>query len=344
VSEAFFPLLGPLLVFAFVLPLSALIAKLLLGLLDRVGGARGSSFAGVRYALIVASSALPLAWFVSASLHQTETGRSAEVCAAVHAPEAFCAEAAYFSLALCALGLAFALPRLIREQFMLAASSSAAARRVQARVERLVSGDGALAALRRRVVASDTLWAPLATVGIVSPRVVVRTSFADALDDEALVGALHHELEHVVERDPLRYFIAWWALAMNPFGRFQLQKEHARWQFAREAACDRHAVASGASAPALAQALLVAARQSRVTSPPFQAALGSPQLEVVKLRLGLLLAHADRAPQRCRHDPAFRWLLSALALAVALPHGGGTDLLDAVHVASELAASFVIGG
>jgi beta-lactamase regulating signal transducer with metallopeptidase domain len=344
VSEAFFPLLGPLLVFAFVLPLSALIVKLLLSLLERVAGGRGFSLGGVRYALIVASSALPLAWFVSASLHQTESGRSAEVCAAVHAPEAFCAEAAYFSLGLCALGLAFALPRLIREQFMLAASSSAAARRVQARLERLVAADPALAALRQRVLASDTIWAPVATVGIASPRVVVKTAFADALDDLALNGALHHELEHVVERDPLRYFIAWWALAMNPFGRFQLRNEHARWQFERETACDRQAVASGASAAALAQALLVAARQSTAPAAPFQAALGSPELEAVKLRLGLLLAHADRTPHRCRHDPAFRLLFAALALAVALPHGGGTHLLDAVHVASERAAAFVIGG
>ena len=340
-SEAIFPLLGPLLVFAFVLPLSALCAKVLLRLFARIDAGR-HSLASVRYALLVGSSAVPLAWFVSASLHQTESGESAAVCSAVHAPEAFCAEAAYFSLGLCALALAFALPRLLREQFMQRASESDRARDLERRLARLLAENAGLCALRGRVIASDSSWAPIATVGILSPRVVVKTAFAAALDDEALASALFHELEHVEHRDPLRYFVAWWALAVNPLGRFQLRGEHARWQLERETACDREAVAGGASAAALAQALLTAARAGG--SSAFQAALGSPELEAVKLRLELLLAHADRRPRRCPRDPAARLLFASLLCAVALPHGAGTQPLDAIHIASERAASFLMGG
>jgi beta-lactamase regulating signal transducer with metallopeptidase domain len=224
---------------------------------------------------------------------------------------------------------------------MLRTSSSVSTRALEARILRLIDERPALALLRRRIVASEWAEAPIATVGIFAPRILVQTAFASALDDEALAGALHHELEHFVGRDPLKYFVAWWALAVNPLGRFQLRGEHARWLLEREAHCDRQAVASGASAAALAEALLVAARSGR--SSAFQAPLGSSHLDAVRLRLGLLLAYADRTPHRCGSDRGVPLLLAALAVAAAIPHAGGTHLLDWVHLASEGAVSLVAG-
>jgi beta-lactamase regulating signal transducer with metallopeptidase domain len=338
-NEAAFPLLGPLIVFAVVLPLSAVAAKVFLWLLAKVDRTSGlHSHQGIRYATLVASSAVPLAWFISASLHQAEDGRSELVCTAEHAPEAFCAEAAYFSLALCALGVAFALPRLLREQLVARAADTDSGRALLARVQLVAERDVALSPLHGHLVVSDVAPSPIATVGIFSPRVVVKTAFAAALDDEALAGALHHELEHFRARDPLRYFIASWARAVNPLGRWLLRGEHARWLLGREAHCDREAVHSGASAVALAHALLIAARPGHGS---FSPALGSGHIEGVKLRLGLLLAYADKRPGHCKHGPALRTVMVVLALVFALPHGGETEPLDTIHRVSERAVSIL---
>ena len=74
-NEVIFPLLGPVLVVMVALPASALAARALLTALSRLQPAvvvpRQSA---LRYAIIVASSMAPLAWFLSASLHQAESG------------------------------------------------------------------------------------------------------------------------------------------------------------------------------------------------------------------------------------------------------------------------------
>ena len=339
-SEAVFPLLGPVLVFALVLPLSALLAKLLLWPLG-LRGVRGLHVQnGARYTVLVASSAAPLAWFVSASLHQAEDGRSALVCIAEHAPEAFCTEAAYFALALALVAGACALPRLLCEQFVLRASHSAEARAVEARLERCILRWPGLSTLSGRVVVSDMATTAIATLGILSPRVVVETRFAEALDDAALAAALHHEVEHLRARDPLRYFVAWWALSVNPLGRRLLGGEYARWLLGHELYCDRQAVLAGASPAALAQALVVAARRGQ---PASGAALGAGHVEGIKLRLAFLLAYADQRPSPRRVDFSASLLLPALVLVLLLPHGGGTSALDTIHAASESAAALLIG-
>jgi beta-lactamase regulating signal transducer with metallopeptidase domain len=339
VKEAVFPLVGPLFVFAIALPVAAAIVRLVLEAIERLGRTRGlHAHQGLRYVLLVASSGVPLVWFISASLHQAETGESAPVCIATHAHEALCPEAALFALALVAIAALFAAPRLLREQLASAASTSPAARRAAVRIAAVIATRPALRDLRRRVSVNDEAAVPIATVGILSPRVVVRVAFASALDDDALAGALHHELEHVRGRDPLRYFIAWWALAVNPFGRWLLERELSRWLLAREVHCDREAVLDGAGAPALAHALVTAARPFGAHT---RAALGAADPATLKLRVELLLAYADRAPHRCCRQPALRFALAALLFAVVLPHGGGTHALDAVHVASEQTVSFL---
>lgn len=340
-NEAVFPILGPLIVIALVLPASALSAKLLLLALSRWGSEPSLHVhQGLRYAILVLSSAVPLAWFISASLHQAETGRSVLVCTAEHSPSGDCAEAAYFSLALSGVALLIGVPRMLWNRLVLRGSKTQRALAAQARVQRIIGEHARLAPLNGRVLTLDQASAPIATIGLLAPRVVLQSAFAESLDDESLAGALYHELQHFLELDPLRYFVGWWALAVNPLGSWLLRGDYARWLLAREAHCDRHAVLAGACPTALAKALVVAARPP---TRPLLATLGSPEVEAVRLRLGLLLAYADRAPRRCSHGPGLRLVVAALVLVLALPHGGGTHALDALHAATERGLAFVAG-
>jgi beta-lactamase regulating signal transducer with metallopeptidase domain len=154
----------------------------------------------------------------------------------------------------------------------------------------------------------------------------------ERLDDEALVGALHHELEHVRGRDPLRYAVAGWALSVNPWGRFLLEHELDEWLLGRELYCDREAVRKGASAPAIAHAIVTAARPM---APPPMAALGTTSFEALKLRVQVLLAYAEQPPQPSRKQPGFAAAVLAMIALALLPHAGATGVLDAVHVIAE---------
>ncbi len=337
-TEAVFPLLGPLLVFGLALPCLALVVKLLLLALRHSEGPHLRL--RLPYVLIVASSGVPLIWLISAGLHQAETGQSAAICIAPHGPDALCTEAIYFTLALVSLSALFALPRLIWEQLILRGSPSEAARQASERIAELILERPELGALRGRCVVRDSLRHPIVTVGVISPRLAIRTGFVQGLDDESLVAVLHHELEHVIGRDPLRYFIAWWALAINPLGRGFLNGELARWVLAREIHCDREAVLAGASGPALAHSLVRASRPGAAVPVP---ALGANNLATLQLRVGLLLAYSERPPVSCCRGPALRIALALLLLVSALPHSAGTELLDILHATSERAGGYLIG-
>lgn len=337
-TEAVFPLLGPLIVFGLALPCIALMTRLLLVFVRRRENLHLRL--RLRYVLIVASSGIPLVWLISAGFHQAESGRVAEVCIAPHGPDALCLEAIFFALALGVLAVLFAMPRLIWEQVLLRASTGPDAGRVRGRLARLISGHARLAPLAGRCVVRDSLPETMITVGVLSPRLVVRTSFAEGLDDESLVAALHHELEHVVGRDPLRYFIAWWALAVNPVGRWFLDGELARWILAREVHCDREAVLAGASASALAHSLVLGSRPGPARVEP---ALGASNLLTLRLRVGLLIAYSERPPVHCCGGSALQPVLGLLLVVAALPHTTGTGLLDHLHAASEYAGGLLFG-
>jgi len=338
VTEVMFPLLGPLLVFGLALPCLALVTKVVLLCVRR----RESLHLRLRlrYILIVASSGIPIVWLISAGLHQAESGRILEVCVAPHGPDALCVEAIYFALALVGFAALLALPRLIWEQVLLRGSTSEAASRTSERIARLIRGNPRLRPLEGCCVVRDALRHTILTVGCISPRLVIRTSFAQELDDESLTAVLHHELEHVLGRDPLRYFVAWWALAINPVGRWILNGELARWVLAREIHCDREAVLAGASAPALAHSLV---RGSRPDSRGPVSALGVGNVAALRLRVGLLLAYSEQRPIHCCRGPALRVALALLLLVSVLPHSIGTGLLDLLHIASERAGGYLIG-
>jgi beta-lactamase regulating signal transducer with metallopeptidase domain len=158
-------------------------------------------------------------------------------------------------------------------------------------------------------------------------------AFAATLTDAMLAAALSHEREHVRALDPLRYLLLELALHVNPVGRWLLTTHAARWTDAREAHCDREAVLGGAEPLPLAQALLKAARPGPVLVP----ALAPNSLAVLKLRVSLLLAFAERHPRRhCRDGQATIPIAFALLLiAMLLPHQTGTQALDALHVSIE---------
>lgn len=338
-TEAAFPVLGATFVLLFVLPVSALLTKLALVLLER-GGARGPlDKLSTRYVLLTASSALPLAWFMSAGVHQAETGRSALACLLDHDNAALCFEPAFFA-SLLAGATAFACIRATQRARKVAPSSSQAGRVLSELLERLVVEHAALAGLRGRFVTTDQADFTIATMGLFVPRVFVGVGFANKLTNNMLASALAHEAEHVHSRDPLRYLLLDLALAINPFGRFLLAPHMKRWRAAREAHCDREAVLHGAAPLPLADAIVRAARPALTAAAP----LGASETSVLKLRIGMLVAFSEQAPRRCKQENRGSMPLTLVLLvgAILLPHQVGTSALDVLHTAAERALTYLL--
>lgn len=338
-TEAIFPLLGTAFVVLIVLPLSALVAKAGLVMLERdeVGGPLHGL--NLRYVLLTGSSVLPLTWFLSAGLHQVETGKSALACLFDHDKAKLCFEPGFFALLLAISVLAAALG-VMRRHRAARVSSSDAALALRNRIARIAVSDLALASLRDRVVVTEDPDYVLGTHGLLRPRVFIAMTFAERLSDEMLGSALAHEAEHVRALDPLRYLILQLALAVNPLGRFVLTTHAARWQAAREAHCDREAVIHGAAPLPLADAIVMAARPT----PREAVALGPRDTAVLKFRIGMLLAFAERAPSRCCHrgPAAIPVGFFLLVIALLLPHQTGTRALDALHTGVEQAANALL--
>lgn len=338
IEEATFPLLGTAFVVLIVLPLFALLAKAGLMMIERdeLGGPLHGL--NLRYVLLTSSSILPLAWLLSAGLHQAETGKSALACLFDHDSAELCLEPGFFALLLVA-AIAAATLRVIAQHRGPRPSSSHAAAALLSRVERIVARDPALGCLRRGVRVTDDRTYALGTHGFIAPRVFISLAFARRLSDEMLASALGHEAEHVRSLDPLRYLLLQLALALNPFGRFLLEPHAARWQAVREAHCDREAVIQGAAPLSLADAIVRAARPGAHQA----VALGANDTAVLKFRIGMLLAFAERAPTRCCHrsPSAFPVALILLLIALLLPHQTGTAALDALHAGSEHALTYV---
>lgn len=331
-TEAVFPLLGTAFVVVVVLPVFALLAKMGLMLVERdeVGGALHGL--NLRYVILTGSSAMPLAWFVSAALHQAESGRSAIACLVDHDGAARCFEPGFFALTLALVVLVASSPAL-RRLANVQCSGSVPASVALSRINALIEDRPALRLLRGRVGVTDLSGFALGTYGLVNARVLVGTRFADHLSDDALAGALGHEVEHVRAFDPLRYFVLRLALAVNPLGRFLLEPHVARWQAAREAHCDREAVIHGAAPLPLAEAIVRAARSDVLGA----IALGPHDAVVLRFRVEMLLAFAERIPARCCHrgPAAFRTAFALLIVTLLLPHQTSTAALDALHTGAE---------
>ncbi len=335
--EATFPLLGTAFVVLIVLPALALLAKAGLIMLecDGVGGPLHGL--NLRYVLLTGSSVLPVAWLLSAGVHQAETGKSALACLFDHDAAERCFEPGFFALVLATAILASSIG-VMREHRGVRISPTDGAPALLRRVDGIIARDPVLAVLRDRVVVTDDEGFALGTHGLLKPRVFLGTAFAARLSDEMLASAFGHEAEHVRAFDPLRYLTLQLALAVNPFGRFLLEPHAARWQAAREAHCDREAVILGAAPLPLADAIVRAARPGAREV----VALGAGDTAVLKLRIGMLLAFSERAPARCcHHGPsAFPVAFVLLLIALLLPHQSGTAALDVLHTSAEYALTY----
>lgn len=336
-SEAAFPLLGAAFVVLVVLPGCAALAKAALVLVERAGGPLQGLHA--RYLLLTGSTFLPLAWFLSAGLHQLESGGSALACLLDHGAPAFCLEPGLFALVLGLVALARCAP-VLRGSAPLSEARGPAARALGARVEAVLGRHAELQALSGRVAATEVRGFALGTQGWLRPRVFVGVGFAARLTDEMLASAFGHELEHARRLDPLRFRALSLALAMNPLGRRLLEPHAARWRSAREAHCDREAVLRGSQPLPLADAIVRAARPSE----PEVVGLGARDTSVLELRIGMLLAFAERAPRPCRRDEpsGFPLAVALLLLALLLPHQAGTGALDALHTGAEQALGVLL--
>lgn len=334
-NEAAFPILGAAFVFAVVLPLSAIIARLTLSLLERrVGGSLHGLNA--RFIVLVGSSMVPLAWFLSAGLHQVEEGNSGVACLSAHVLSKPCLEPGLFA-AMLALVLAACWIKPLRALTTHSASNSPSALALRSRLGRLIEERSELKWLSRRIRVTDEMGFALATGGLFKPTIVIGTTFASKLDDASLLAAVGHEAEHVRSRDPLRYLLVRLALSANPLGGWLLAAHAARWLRSREAHCDREAVIQGAAPLSLAEAIVQAARPTAEL-----VALGAPDATILKFRIGLLCAFAEVPPVRCcqRGLPAFATTLSLLVLPLLLPHQVGAAALDVLHTRAEQSLTF----
>jgi hypothetical protein len=339
VSEIVFPILGAAFVLFCVLPLCALIAKVLVVVLetDALGGPL--RHVNLKYAVLTGSSLLPIAWFVSAGVHQAESGNTGLACLFAHDDPAACFESALFAFLLVAT-VGFVWFR-TRRLYGLVQSSSLARAHVQTeRIARLLTTHRELADLRGRVHLTDGDEFTIVTRGLFRRGVFVGVTFAESLSDQGLCGALGHEQQHVGSFDPLRYWLLEVAMGLNPCGRFLLAPHVSRWNFAREAQCDRTAVVEGASPLALADAILLAARPHSRQA----VALSTDDTAVLRLRVGLLLAFSEIAPVLYRDS--MRLVvpvpLALVVLALLLPHQTSTHALDAVHAGTEQAVGLFL--
>jgi Zn-dependent protease with chaperone function len=330
-NEAIFPLLGTAFVVLIVLPLFAVLAKLGLIRCERRGGDGPLHGLNLRYLLLVGASILPLAWFLSAGLHQVEAGTSALSCLFDHDKAVLCFESGFFALALSGF-IAFRGYRLFQEarrvpEVIIAPS-------IEGRIASLIDGNDTLRILEGRVRVTANTNVAIGTFGVFRPFVVIGKTFSENLTDEMLVGALAHEREHVRAYDPLRYLLLDVALAINPASAFMLKSHVARWHAAREAHCDREAVVSGAEPLSLADAIVRAARPQKLA-----VALGAKNTSVLRLRVGMLVAFSERKPTHCCREGrvVFPIAIGLLLIALMLPHRAGTAALDAIHTGAERA-------
>lgn len=330
-TEAIFPLLGVFLVELIALPLFALAAKSCLILFEGNDGTTRIQGLGHQFLVIACSSILPIAWLLSAALHQAETGKSVLACLNEHDKAERCFEAGFFALNLGVVVLVQAWWTL-RQGRPVVMSSSPRARLVQQRIKALLASRN-MRTVASSVIVTEDADATIGTQGWLRPQVFIGADFAERLSDEMLAGAMAHEREHVHARDPLRYFLLQVALALNPVGRFLLEPHVARWYAVREAQCDRQAVLGGSSPLSLADAIVQAARPTASLTP----ALGPSDTAVLKYRIEMLLAFSERRPghDSARARPALSSALALVVLALLLPHQAGTGPLDALHVAAE---------
>jgi Zn-dependent protease with chaperone function len=331
VTTLVFPLTALAALFLGVMPITTLIAQALLArrrarLPWRTVGDHAT------FALLVTPTLLPLAWFASAALHQSEPARAIETCLIEHLGVDHCIDAVAL-LALLFVGIVAVTVRRIRvERVGFVGHPLPPDDPRQHRIDALCRARPALA--RRRVAVVREAPAPAFVHGWLAPRIVLDAAFVDAeTDDRVLAAVLLHEAAHADARDPLRSFGARLCLALNPAGG-RLRAELSHWQQAREIACDIEAVTRGGDPLALAQGIVRAARrQNRAPgrtpcrSVPALAPLCGHEPAALRLRIALLLEPIPPAAT----DRSHRLLLIAVIVAALAPHLIAPGAFESFH-------------
>jgi len=336
-SELAFTALAVLVLFAVVVPALTLMCKAALVLRRRFDSDVQAFGSMSSYLLIVGPVLAPAVWFVSAALHESEPGDLTDVS---HLAGQACYNALAFA-AFVALLLTLVFARRHWQQRSEAARGcdGPSCRRRARRLDTICTRHPLLARLRRRIVVVDRADEALRVVGVFRPVIAIRADLIGQLDDHALTGALLHEAEHLRTYDPLRYLLGSVCLSLNPLARL-LSAELRRWTLAREVACDRAAVLSGAEPLSLAQAIVVAARPNRSTRSRSAAApsasLAGDEVRFVRLRVGLLLAYASAGHLWTRRQaPLLGSAAALLAATVLLPHVVDAWPLNGLHPGIE---------
>jgi beta-lactamase regulating signal transducer with metallopeptidase domain len=314
VHELAFPLAGAFVLFALAIPLSTVWCRVALALLRRVRPGACASGSSIRYLLIVAPVAAPMAWFASAAAHHSEPGQAAALCAVGH-HVSWCTEPLILlGLIAGAASLAVLGWRSGRRSESHRAPSRALRRRLQIisrAYPELSRLRGPVGAQRVRSTPGEGMW----TEGLLAPKTIVGEALAGRLTDDELAAALLHEGEHIRGLDPLRYGVLGLCQRLNPLARW-FSTELSRFRLAREAACDHAAVKRGADPLCLARAIIAGARPAPPAGSP---ALDGDGVASVRLRISLLLGYAagHHCPCARRRRPEVGLVIALLAL---LPH------------------------
>lgn len=280
------------------------------------------------FALLVAPSALPVAWLASAALHQSLLEEFAAFCLIGHGPHASaCTDAILLLGFVLSLILSFAALRAWRERpntnFPKLADPE-----LQQRIEAF--------RLPFEVNLVHNSPEPLFSVGWRSRRILLDACFARRSDDAMLKAALLHEVAHLRSHDPLRTFAVRFALALNPARRL-LMPEFEHWRGAREACCDSDAVHHGGDALALAECLVAATRFSctapahNVSFPSGATFFRGTKMAPLKLRVALLM----QGPSRPQRSLGHRLLLGAMLATLVAPHLSPQGPLEVLHLEVE---------
>jgi BlaR1 peptidase M56 len=170
----------------------------------------------------------------------------------------------------------------------------------------------------------------VATVGLLTPRIIFSPYLAKKLDDRVMEAALEHERAHARHRDPLRIWLAQLVTDLQ----WPWPQAHQRlrlWLLALELARDEEARAGGVEGADLADAVLACARSGQQHDLGLQAALADNPA-AFKERIARLLRPLPSRSEAIRAGArgALMILPLALLLAVALGSVFGEHLVNAL--------------
>jgi len=329
VHELLFPVAAVLVTFLVVIPALTAVSRAVLA--RRRARVRGWADFGSEntFAWLVAPTLLPLLWLTSSALHQSEGSTSSDCCLIEHAGTTGCVDSMLLLGGLLALIIAMVGFRAWREQPRQKPTGLIQDDALTRRVGGIVATGRHLGGLS--VLVAEHASAPVYTVGLFRPRVVLNAAFVRDADDAMLRAALLHEQAHIRGFDTLRAFIGRFCLSINPAGRL-LKADFERWRNAREAQCDSEAVHRGGEPLALAEGIVRAARfQCARLISPAHAALCGHDRHALKLRLALLF-DGPPLPARTLGHLALGLTLAAFAIT---PHFGEVGVLQHFHLEVE---------